>query len=161
MKNIELKNCPNCHERIGMQDIECPYCKYIDDPKYKKYNQKLLKSKKNNNSKKKDIYKLLLFIPVMAYLIYLLIKIDLFMIIIPLILLNIMCFFTKKSSIFWVIIVEIIALSFNFIYNISKISLTDSFKEIIIFILGIILIIIPKFIYIFKTKKKKRKTRKK
>lgn len=159
MKNIELKNCPNCHERIGIHDIECPYCKYIDDSKYKKYNQKLLKN--NNKSKKNNINKLILFIPVITYIIYLLIKFNLSMIIIPLILLNIMCFFTKKSSVFWVIIVEIITLLFNFVYNILKISLTDSFNEIIIFILGIGLIIIPKFIYIFKTKKNKQKTRKK
>ena len=43
-EEIELKNCPNCKERIGKHDIECPFCKYIDDPKYKKHNEKLKKS---------------------------------------------------------------------------------------------------------------------
>lgn len=51
MKSIELKNCPNCKERIGKHDIECPYCKYIDDPKYKKHNEKLLNKKKTIKKK--------------------------------------------------------------------------------------------------------------
>lgn len=164
MKNIELKNCPNCHERIGIQDIECPYCKYIDDPKYKKYNEKLAKNKRNKKSNKNDVYKLLLFIPIISYLIYILINLNLAVIIIPLILLNIMCFFAKKVKIFAVMIIEIIVLSFNFINNIYQMFSSDSFEkiniEILIFILGIILVIIPKLIYFFKTKKKKRKKRK-
>ena len=49
---IILKNCPNCKERIGIHDIECPYCKYIDDPKYKKQNEKILN---NNKTKKKKV----------------------------------------------------------------------------------------------------------
>ena len=44
---MELKNCPNCNERISIHDIQCPYCKYIDDKRYKKENDKLKKNKKN------------------------------------------------------------------------------------------------------------------
>jgi len=165
MKNIELKNCPNCHERIGKQDIECPYCKYIDDPKYKKYNEKLMKSKKNIKNKKNNIYKLLLFIPILTYLVYLLFDLDSAKVIIPLILLDVMCFFTKKKLLFVVMLIEVIALSVKFISSISNMFLNDSFKglgiEIIIFILGVIFIIIPKLIFLIKSKKKRRKTRKK
>lgn len=42
---MELKNCPNCKERISVKDIQCPYCKYIDDKRYKKENDKLKKKK--------------------------------------------------------------------------------------------------------------------
>lgn len=38
---MKLKNCPNCQQRISINDIECPYCKYIDDKKYQKENNKL------------------------------------------------------------------------------------------------------------------------
>lgn len=33
---MDLKNCPNCQQRISINDIECPYCKYIDDKKISK-----------------------------------------------------------------------------------------------------------------------------
>ena len=52
---IELKDCPNCKNRISIKDVQCPYCKYIDDPKYKKENDKMLKV---NKKKKKKKYKL-------------------------------------------------------------------------------------------------------
>ena len=164
MKNIELKNCPNCNERIGIHDVECPYCKYIDDPRYKKYNKKLQNNKKKNKTNKNDIYKMILLIPIVTYLIYLLIDVDKYMIIIPLILLNVMCLFVKKSMLFFDIILEIIVLLFNFINNIYHISLNKSFNElkleIILLILGIIFIIVPKFMYLVKSKKKRRKPRK-
>lgn len=28
---MELKDCPNCKKRISVSDIQCPYCKYIDN----------------------------------------------------------------------------------------------------------------------------------
>ena len=48
--NKELKNCPNCNERISVHDVQCPYCKYIDDKRYKKENDKLKKKKKDSTS---------------------------------------------------------------------------------------------------------------
>ena len=165
MKNIELKNCPNCNERIGIHDVECPYCKYIDDPRYKKYNKKIKNNKKKNKDNKNDIYKIILLIPIVTYLIYLLIDVNKYMIIVPLILLNIMCLFVKKSLLFFDIILEIIVLLFNFINNIYHISFANSFDElkieIVIFILGILFVIVPKFMYLVKSKKKRRKPRKK
>ena len=159
MKNIELKNCPNCNSRIGIHDTECPYCKYIDDIKYQKHNKKLAQKK---GKKKNSIYSLILFIPILFYLIHLLFKINSLVIILPLILLNIMCLFVKKENIIWVILVEIIYLIFNLIKSITTIKIFNNLIiEIILFLLGIIFIIIPKFIYLIKTKKKKRKNNKK
>lgn len=158
MRDIELKNCPNCHERIGKQDIECPYCKYIDDPKYKKYNANL--KKKNSKKNKNNIYKLLLLIPIVTYLIYLLFDFSLARVIIVLILLNIMCFFAKKTLVFGVMIIETIVLLIKFISRIFNMFLNGAFKgfviEIIILVIGIIFIIMPKLIYFFKSKKKKK-----
>lgn len=152
MKNIELKNCPNCKKRIGLHDTECPYCKYIDDPKYQRQNNKLSKKKK----KKINIYKVMLIMPIIIYLIYMFININSFIITISLLLLNFMCFVVKKDWIYGVILIEIITLIFNFITN-----LKDNLKlEIIILLLGIIFIIIPKVIYIINNKKKKRKKKK-
>ena len=54
MNEIELKNCPNCNSRIGIHDIECPYCKYIDDIKYQKHNKKLAKKKGKKKKKQKN-----------------------------------------------------------------------------------------------------------
>ena len=34
---MELKDCPNCKKRISINDIECPYCKHIDDKRIIKY----------------------------------------------------------------------------------------------------------------------------
>lgn len=156
MKNIELKDCPNCHERIGIHDVECPYCKYIDDPKYKKHNEKL---KKNKKRKKNDIYKMILSIPILTYLIYLLLDIKLSYILIPLILLNFMCIFTKKTWILITMVIEVIILLFNFInriYNIIQNNSGNLTIEIILFSLGTIFIFIPKIIYITKSKKKRR-----
>lgn len=154
MKNIELKNCPNCKERIGKHDIECPYCKYIDDPKYQKHNSKITKNKKRR--KKKDIYKPILIIPIICYLIYMLFNINSLVIILSLVLLNFMCFVVKKDWIFGVILIEVITLIFNFITNIK-----DNFKlEIIALLLGIVFIIIPKVMYIIKSNKKKVKKKK-
>jgi len=167
MKKIELKNCPNCNERIGVQDIECPYCKYIDDPKYKKYNEKLKKNNLKNKTKKKknNVYKQLLLIPILMYLGYLAFDLSMLKIIIPLILLNILCFFTKKTLVFGVMILEIIVLLFKFISSVHDMYLTNSFKdikvEIVIFILGILFVVMPKFMYILKSNKKRRKVRKK
>ena len=99
MSKSELKNCPNCNERIGIHDVECPYCKYIDDPKYKKHNNKLIKNKiKSKRKKKNDIYKVILIIPIIAYLILLLFKIDYSIILFILMLLNILCMFIKKTA---------------------------------------------------------------
>jgi len=156
MENIELKNCPNCKKRIGSHDVECPYCKYIDDPKYKKYNDKLKNNKKRKTKKNDNKYKIILFIPIISYLIYFVLNVNSFMIILPLILLNIMCFFTKKDWSIGVIFIEIIALILNFINNIMN----NLKLEIIILLLGIIFIIIPKIIYIIKSNKKKTKKKK-
>ena len=68
MKEIELKNCPNCKKRIGIHDIECPFCKYIDDPKYKKHNSKLNKKTNTKKNNKDDIYKIILIMPILMYL---------------------------------------------------------------------------------------------
>lgn len=54
MEEVKLKNCPNCGERINKNDIQCPYCKYIDDKRYKKENDKLLNNNKNKKVKKKN-----------------------------------------------------------------------------------------------------------
>lgn len=156
MKDIELKNCPNCNNRIGIHDVECPYCKYIDDPKYKKHNKKVIENSIKSKSKKKtDIYKVMLLIPIVTYLVYLIFKVDRLVIILPLILLNIMCLFTKKDLVLGVTIIEIIVFIFNLVDNIKNIKI-----EIIIFIFGIIFVIMPKVMYITNTKKKKRKSKK-
>ena len=152
MKNIELKNCPNCDNRIGIHDIECPYCKYIDDPKYKKYNDKLLKKNKRRRNKKM-LYKLLLLIPFFAYLFYLLIDIKSFVIILPLVLLNVMSLFTKKDWVFGILCIEIIVLFFRFIENVKG----NLISELLVLIFGVVLLIVPKIIYLIKNKKKKRK----
>lgn len=163
---IELKNCPNCNERIGKQDVECPYCKYIDDPKYKKYNEKLKRSKINKKkvkNNKNNVYKILLLIPLMSYLGYLIINNFLSLVIISLILLNILCFVMKKIFALYVIIIEIIALLFNFCLNVYDMSLVNSFKgltmELVTLLFGFVLVIVPKYIYLIKSKKV-RKTRK-
>lgn len=54
---MELKNCPFCGERISIHDIQCPYCKYIDDKKYKKENDKLKTKKKNIKLSEKKLKK--------------------------------------------------------------------------------------------------------
>ena len=54
---MELKNCPNCNERISIHDIQCPYCKYIDDKRYKKENDKLKKNKKTVKLNEKKLKK--------------------------------------------------------------------------------------------------------
>lgn len=156
MKEIELKNCPNCNKRIGNHDVECPYCKYIDDPKYKEYNKKLRtkQNKKSKRNNKEDIYKIILLMPILMYLASFMLDINKYLVM-SLFILNILCLFIKKKYILYAIIIEIIAMSYNFIYNV--ISLSDNIKnEIIILLLGIIFIIIPKIIYCFKTKRKKK-----
>ncbi|MCI7241849.1 MAG: hypothetical protein MR550_04820 [Bacilli bacterium] len=55
--NKELKNCPNCNERISVHDVQCPYCKYIDDKRYKKENDKLKKKKKDTKLNEKKLKK--------------------------------------------------------------------------------------------------------
>ena len=157
--NIELKTCPNCKKRIGIQDTECPFCKYIDDPKYKKYNEKLKKKKQTKKTKKNDIYKPILLIPTLAYLTYLIFDTSALFLIISLIILNILCLFTKKTFLLYISLIEMLVLIFNLITSIYEMLLANNFKElsiqITIFILGITFIIIPKFIYLAKTKKKK------
>jgi len=160
MKNIELKNCPNCNKRIGTHDIECPYCKYIDDPKYKKHNEKMKKQKKKTKKKKqKNIYKILLLIPIISYLTYLLFNINSLIIIVSLIILNVLCLFTKKIISLYIMIIEIIILVFKFITNFYEMTLVDNYTDlktqIIKIISGIIFIIIPKGIYILKKVKRK------
>ena len=158
MKEIELKNCPNCKERIGVHDIECPYCKYIDDPKYKEYNKKLkiIKTKKRYKKRKDDIYKIILLMPVLMYLSAFLLDVNKYLVM-SLFLLNILCLFIKKKYILYVLVIEIIAMFYNFIYNV--ISLSNNIKnEIVILLLGIIFIVVPKIIYCIKVKRiKKRK----
>lgn len=158
MKKIELKNCPNCKERIGIHDVECPYCKYIDDPKYKNHNKKLKKKKTNS---KNNMYKILLLIPIIFYLVYLLFNVELKIIIISLILLNILCLLVKKKVIFGITIIESIFLVYNFFKNIIDIKYNNVLINVVILILGLFFIISPKIIYILKTKRKnKRKTNK-
>jgi len=157
MKEIELKNCPNCKQRIGKHDVECPYCKYIDDPKYKKYNSKLKKKTNTKRNNKNDIYKIILIMPILMYLTSFMLDINKYLVL-SLLLLNILCLFIKKKYVLLAIIIEIISMSYNFITNI--ISSIDNVKnEIIILLLGLIFIIIPKIIYCFKTKKRKNKKR--
>lgn len=164
MKKIELKNCPNCHERIGIQDIKCPYCKYIDDPKYKRHNDRLgkNKSKKYKYTKKNDVFKIIFLIPIVFYLMYLIYDFNLLKIILPLILLNVLCLFVKKSKIMVVIMLEISLFVFNFIRNIYIMNSNNDFSnikyEIIIFVFAVLFIVVPKFIYcIKKTKIRKKK----
>lgn len=166
MKKQELKNCPNCNEKIGVHDIQCPYCKYIDDPKYKKYNEKLKKSKKKPKKKKEEfnLYKILLLIPVLTYLFYLFLLNNLNIIVISLILLNLISLFTKKKYIIILIFIEICTLLVNFITNIY-IYFTSVDKDanigFIEFVFGIVFLLFPKIIYLLKTIKKKKKIRKK
>lgn len=54
---MELKNCPNCKERISINDTKCPYCNYIDDKRYKKENDKLKKQNIINKQNKKKLKK--------------------------------------------------------------------------------------------------------
>lgn len=54
---MELKNCPNCKERISINDTKCPYCNYIDDKRYKKENDKLKKRNIENKLNKKKLKK--------------------------------------------------------------------------------------------------------
>ena len=154
MKNIELKYCPNCKERIGIHDIECPYCKYIDDPKYKKHNNKLKERKKNKN----EVYKLMLLIPIFTYLFYSLFRLDLIKILIPLVLVNLICFKCKKVWIFIILSLELVVLFINFISNLYKIIIDNSHQnlllQVFIFIFGILFIVIPKIMYLIKIKKK-------
>lgn len=157
MKEIKLKNCPNCKERIGIHDVECPYCKYIDDPKYKKYNSKLKnKKRKNNKSNKKEIYKSLLLIPIITYLIYLIINVDYLFVVIFLIALNILCMFLKRMFCLYLIILESLVLILNLIVNVYDISSSAGvISQIIIFVLGLLFIVLPKYLYIVKSKKSK------
>lgn len=165
MKKQELKNCPNCNEKIGVHDIQCPYCKYIDDPKYKKYNDKLKKSKKKTKKKKEEfnLYKILLLIPVLTYLFYLFLLSDLNIIVISLIFLNLIGLFLKKKYLIILIFIEICTLLVNFITNIY-IYFTSADKNVSIgfieFVFGIIFLLFPKIIYLLKTVKKKKKSRK-
>lgn len=154
MKNVELKNCPNCKERIGQHDIECPYCKYIDDPKYKKHNKNLNKKKKKD---KKKIYKILFLIPIIFYLIYLLFNIELKTIVISLILLNIMCLLVKKKIILWVMATEIISIMYIFIKNVIDSKYDSILLNLIILVLCLFFCISPKILYIVKTKKKSKR----
>ena len=155
MNNIKLKNCPNCQKRIGIQDIECPFCKYIDDPKYKKYNKNLKKNKKDNP------YKIILFIPIITYLLYLLLNTQKIVILVPIILLSFMCFFVKKTWVFGVIIIEFIIIFLNLINNIYQVFISNSKNNIlidlIIFLLGLLFIITPKIIYLIKVSKKRKR----
>jgi len=151
MKNMELKNCPNCKERIGIHDIECPYCKYIDDPKYKKHNKNLNKKKRKN---KNEIYKILFLMPIIFYLIYLLFNLEFKILLILLILLNIMCLWVKRKMIFVVITIEIMSMLYIFIKNIIELKTNNILINLIILILGLFFVISPKIVYIIKTKKK-------
>lgn len=162
MKEIKLKNCPNCKERIGIHDVECPYCKYIDDPKYKKYNNKLKnKKRKNNKNNKNEIYKVLLLIPIITYLIYLIINVDYLFVVIFLIALNILCMFLKRMFCLYLIILESLVLVLNLIVNIYDISSSAGvISQIIIFILGLLFIVFPKYLYIVKSKKMINKSKK-
>lgn len=54
---MNLKNCPNCKQRISENDIQCPYCKYIDDKRYKKENDKLKKKQLEEKRSKKELKK--------------------------------------------------------------------------------------------------------
>ena len=63
-----------------------------------------------------------------------------------------MCLFTKKNWAFGVLIIEIISLVFNLIDNLNDLKV-----DIVIFISGIIFVIFPKTMYVFKNKKKKKK----
>lgn len=163
VKEIKLKNCPNCKERIGIHDVECPYCKYIDDPKYKKYNSKLKnKKRKKNNKSKSDIYKVLLLIPIISYLIFLMFNVDLLFVVIFLIVLNILCMFLKRIFCLYLIILEVLVLILNLIVNVYDISSSEGvINQIIIFVLGLLFIVFPKYLYILKSKKKVNKNKKK
>jgi len=162
MKNVELKNCPNCKKRIGIYDVECPFCNYIDDPKYKKYNEKLMK--KNNikrKNKKRDIYKLLLLIPMVSYLIFLMVNVDYLFVVIFLLLLNILCMFLKRIFCLYLIIIESLVVILNLIVNIYDISSKSVLiNQIIIFVLGLLFIVFPKYLYILKSEKMISKSKK-
>lgn len=160
MREVKLKNCPNCNKRIGFHDVECPFCKYIDDPKYKKHNDKLMKNntskRKNKKDKKKNIYKLLLLIPIISYLIFLMVNVDYLFVVIFLLLLNILCMFFKRIFCLYLIILESLVVILNLVINIYDISSKSVLiNQIIIFVLGLLFIVFPKYLYILKSKKKK------
>lgn len=54
---MELKSCPNCKKRISINDVQCPYCKYIDDKRYKKENDKLKRKQLEEKRSKKELKK--------------------------------------------------------------------------------------------------------